>query len=75
MANQSARVYLTWLIVAYVAVGYWYFLKITKYYESRDNPGTVILNSTLAITIGPILLVSAVLIGLVYRIKEYIDAR
>ena len=64
---------MTWLFIAYLAVGYYYFWNIFKYYEKWDKAGTVIMNSALALTIGPLLLIPVILFNWIQKAWDYIN--
>lgn len=58
---------LTWLAIGYAAVGYYHFRQTLRCIEKWDTPDTVLLNAALALTVGPLLLVPAMAVGLITR--------
>jgi hypothetical protein len=57
-----------WLILAYAAVGYWYFRRTLLHITPSHRISTILLNTLLALTIGPILLIPAALFGKISRL-------
>lgn len=58
---------MTWLVLAYLGVGYYYFRQVLRAITEYDTVDTVILNSALALTVGPCLLIPAAIVGWVTR--------
>lgn len=58
---------MTWVALAYGAVAYWHFRATLRTCQSYDSPGTIVLNAVLALTIGPCLLIPAVIFDWLYR--------
>jgi len=54
---------LTWFIVGYAALAYWFFWAVLRHFTHWDSNTTILLNSALALTVGPVLLVPAVVCG------------
>ena len=54
---------MTWAALAYAAIGYYHFRLTLRHIEQWDSAGTVLLNAGLALTVGPLLLVPAMLVS------------
>lgn len=65
----------TLVLLAYGALGYWHFRATLRALQPYDTPDTAILNSILALLVGPPLLVSAILFDLSYRIYNELRSR
>lgn len=60
---------MTWATACYACLGYYHFRKTLQACEGWDGPITVLLNSTLALTIGPLLLLPALAIAALNRMR------
>ena len=54
---------LTLFALAYAGIAYWYFRLTLQHCREYDTPGTLVLNAALALTVGPCLLVPALIYG------------
>ena len=52
-----------WLLLGYGAVAYWHFRSALHHVSHWDSAATIVLNASLALTIGPLLLVLATVYG------------
>lgn len=61
---------MTWAATLYACLGYYHFRKTLQACEGWDGTGTVLLNATLAIAIGPLLLAPALAIAAIDRMRQ-----
>ena len=58
---------MTWLLLAYAAVAYWHFRATLRSIQPYDTVGTTLLCASLALIVGPCLLLAIVVLGLLAR--------
>lgn len=63
---------MTWLIVAYVLVSYYYFRMVLRCLTAWDTTDTVLLNASLALIIGPLVLMPLMLYHAAWRGFDWI---
>jgi hypothetical protein len=63
---------MVWFIFGYSMFAYWYYRAVLRAITAWDSAETVLLNSALALTIGPILLVPVLIFAALGRLDQHI---